>query len=59
MALTYAPFKTTITKFRNLTAMASLIGLVGHIYGLDTVKQVQDWISTGGESHFWYVSSIE
>ena len=28
--------------------MPSLIGLVGHIYGLDTVKQVQDWISTGG-----------
>ena len=28
--------------------MPSLIGLVGHICGLDTVKQVQDWISTGG-----------
>ena len=31
--------------------MPSLIGLVGHIYGLDTVKQVQDWISTGGTSN--------
>ena len=31
--------------------MPSLIGLVGHIDGLDTVKQVQDWISTGGTSN--------
>ena len=33
--------------------MPSLIGLVGHIYGLDTVtvKKVQDWISTGGTSN--------
>ena len=31
--------------------MPSLIGLVGHIYGLDTVKQVQDWIRTGGTSN--------
>ena len=31
--------------------MPSLIGLLGHIYGLDTVKQVQDWISAGGTSH--------
>ena len=28
--------------------MPSLIELVGRIYGLDTVKQVQDWISTNG-----------
>ena len=31
--------------------MPSLIGLVGHIYGLDTVKQVQIWISTSGTSN--------
>ena len=31
--------------------MSSLIGPVGHIYGLDTVKKVQDWISTGGTSN--------
>ena len=31
--------------------MPSLIGLVGHIYGLNTVKQVQDSISTDGTSN--------
>ena len=51
MALTYATVKTTFAKFWNLTVTPSFIGLVGHIYGLDTVKQVQDWISTGGTSN--------